>query len=158
MKFGNKKSLAASLAGTGLIIAGLALAAEWAPPRNWGPFHCDACKVAPYMPEVPTLAFLKEFKTRMQLAGNRLLTNDTVTVCAGTFCTTYTLTDSGDFMGGGTKDNTPPGGGGGGGESGRNDGSRGGGGGGTNLGGSGGCVGRCTGVVTVKPPFQENPR
>lgn len=156
MTISRKKTLTASVIGVGVVIAGLAVASEWAPPRNWGPFKCDACQVAPYMPDVSTLAYLKDFKSKMQLAGNRLLVNDTVTLCAGSFCTIYTVTDSGDFMGGGTKNNTPPGGGGGG-EGGKDSGNRGGGG-GTNLGGSGGCVGRCTGVVTVKPAFQKNPR
>ncbi|MDH0171371.1 hypothetical protein N7367_07930 [Stenotrophomonas sp. GD04145] len=155
MKISKKKFLALSAVATGFVVAGLAVAADWVPPRNWGPFKCDKCKVAPYMPDTSTLAFLKDFKLTMSLKGERLFTNDTVTVCAGSFCTTYTLTDSGDFLGGGAKDNTPPGGGGTG--DGGNSGGGHGGGGGTNLGGSGGCVGNCTGVVTVKPPFQENP-
>jgi hypothetical protein len=148
----NKRFFAISGIAAGFVAAGLTVAAEWIPPRNWGPFNCTTCKVAPYMPDVSTLAFLRDFHTKMGLKGNRLFINDTITVCAGSFCTTYTLTDSGDFMGSGAKNNTPPGGGGGGANNG------GGRGGGTNLGGSGGCVGSCTGVVTVKPPFKEDPR
>ena len=108
------------------------------------------------MPDTSTLAYLRDFKSKMMRLGNRMVTNDTVTICAGSFCTTYTMTDSGDFMGGGTMNNTPPGGGSGG-SGGGEGGNTGSGGRGTNLGGSGGCVRNCTGTVTVKP-FRENPR
>lgn len=110
-----KKIWTISVIVAGFILAGLAVAADWVPPRNWGPFNCTDCKVAPYMPDTSTLAYLRDFKTSMDISGNRLFTNDTVTVCAGAYCTTYTLTDSGDFLGSGSKDNSSPGGGSGGG-------------------------------------------
>lgn len=77
--------------------------------------------------------------------SNRLFTGDSITVCNGSFCATYTISESGDFMGSGVLDNTPPSAGGGGGG-----GTGGGGGSGGFVGG--GCYGNCgggTGSVTV---------
>lgn len=103
---------------TGMLVGGISLAfvalSDVIPPRQFGPIKCDSCQVAPYMPDASTLAFLTTYEREMS-SVNRLFTGDSITVCNASFCTTYTITESGDYLGSGAKDNTPPKGGGGGG-------------------------------------------
>lgn len=120
--------------------------------KQYGPFACDACLVAPYMPDTNTAIFLATFErqaARGALNKFFIAVGDTITICNASYCTTYQKTDSGDYMGQGTNSNEPAGGGGGGGggSSGRPGAGMGGGGSGGGRGG--------TGTVTVGPPKQE---
>ncbi len=131
--------------------------------QTYGPLPCSACRLETPMPGPGTQTFLDAWAwdvrhTTAVWTQIVVKPNDKIVVCNGTACVTYTMTDSNSYLGGQATPQTSTPGGGGGGGGGEGGGGGGGGGGGTNLGGSGGCVGNCTGVVTVKPPFTENPK
>lgn len=116
---------------------GIAAATNVIPPRHFGPYYCGTCLLEPRMPDPSTLAFLNQYRQKMLENRDRLFTGDSISVCSRGFCTTYTITDTGDFWGGGTMSNASPIGGGGGP--------------GGGVGGGGGGGGGSTGVVTVGP-------
>lgn len=100
---------------------GIATATNVIPARHFGPYYCGTCKLEPRMPDPSTLAFLNHYRDKMLENRDRLFTGDSISVCSRGFCTTYTITDTGNFWGGGTMSNASPigGGGGGGGGAGR---------------------------------------
>lgn len=120
--------------GIAALGVGIAAATNVIPPRHFGPYYCGACLVAPHMPDPSTLAFLNEYRRKMAQNRDRLFTGDSISVCSRGFCTTYTITETDDFWGGGAMSNASPIGGGG-----------------RPGGGVGGGGGGSTGVVTVGP-------
>lgn len=87
---------------------GVAAANEFTKLRDFGPFYCGSCMLEPVMPGRSTEAFLRDFRDKMRVGGNRLFVGDRITVCSRGFCSTYTITDSEDFRGSGTNGNQSP--------------------------------------------------
>jgi len=90
------------------IAVGVAAANEFIKPREFGPFYCNTCMLEPYMPGPSTEAFLRKFREGMRNQQNQLLVGDSITVCSRGFCSTYTITESGDFKGAGSNSNQSP--------------------------------------------------
>lgn len=89
------------LIGIAALGIGIATATNVIPPRHFGPHYCGACMLAPRQPDPSTLAFLEKYRQKMLEHRDRLLTGDSISVCSRGFCTTYTITETGDFLGGG---------------------------------------------------------
>jgi uncharacterized membrane protein YgcG len=141
------------LAAISAILGAVGIAFAAGGPSHYS-FACGACDLGSPMPTTTTLNainayFLPDPKDRAQMELGKLNVTsigDTVTVCNGVACVTYTFNNSYSFIGGPPVQQvrTPPRGG--------SSGGSGSGGGGGYIGGGSGGGGAGGGTVVVKPP------
>ncbi len=121
--------------------------------RQIGVFNCFYCQLAMPQIDVGGLAEIErirqDFDRRQYAPALRIQPGDTITLCSASACVDYVVTVDGDrYKGVRRQQQTPPprsgggGGGGGGGSGGR----------GRGINPPGGCVGKCSGRVTVGNP------
>ena len=151
-----KMFIGAVVLGAGIAAWSFAKAVEGQSYR-FGPVQCTKCRLGRPVPDVATQAFLKTFTAKMSqprglAPGLPPGKGDVVIVCTSAGCVDYVMTFTGNYEGTVFRQQTTTAPGSGGGGSGSGGGT--GGGGGTNLGGVGGWVGKCTGIITTRPPFQ----
>jgi len=115
----------------------------------YGPLPCSACRLETPMPGPGTKTFLEawalDMRHRFPFTQIIVEPKDQIVVCNGSYCVTYTMTDSNSYLGGqATPQTSSPGGDGG------NAGGGGSGGAGGGIVGGGGCYGNC-GNVGIGP-------
>lgn len=102
-----------------LTLTGAALAA-WGGDRTYGPWSCSSCTVVSPMPDAGTRAYIvsRAVSRQEEYSFAGYAPGDKIVVCNATTCTTYVVTDTGDYLGIKQEPITPSSGTGGGGGSG----------------------------------------
>lgn len=98
--FSRKAIILSVFAVSALTLTGAALAA-WGGDRTYGPWSCASCTVASPMPDAGSKAYilsrLRSMRQKYTFAS--FAPGDKIVICNATTCTTYVVTDTGDFLG-----------------------------------------------------------
>lgn len=100
-----------------LLFVGAAYADRTGSPDIWGPYLCTACTLGTPMPDAGTQAYISTMEQYNYpglpfIADGYKDPGDKYIICNGSYCATYTRTDSGGFLGGDVTPQQDAGGGG----------------------------------------------